>query len=132
MLKKHYTLAVFVAGIIIGMIALNVLTLTSSPAYANAVGGNAAGLIAVTGLCSNNYSGLWVLDARDSRTSPSLCLYIPGSGGRGFRLAAARRIKYDLKLIQYNDRTRGRDMHPSRMRRKVEEMNRKEEEKSRK
>ena len=132
MLKKHYTIAVFVAGIIIGMIALNILTLASHPAYADATGGNAAGLIAVTGLCSNNYSGLWVLDARDSKTSPSLCLYIPNSGGRGFRLAAARRIKYDLKLIQYHDKTRGRDMHPSRMKKKIEEINRKEEEKSRK
>ena len=131
MLKKNSLFLGFLIGIVVGVLAMNIIYLNSPLAYADATSGESAGIIAVTGLCANGISGLWVLDARDTKSSPSLCLYIPESGGRsGFSLTGARRIKYDLKLLQYQDKTRGNDFAPSVMAKKVEEMNQKEEDKA--
>jgi len=131
MLKLHHLLFVFVIGLAIGVLICSVFTISQVPIYADATSGEASGLIAATGLCANGISGLWVLDARDTKTSPSLCLYLPESGGRtGFRLTGARRIKYDLQLLQYQDRTPGADMTPSVLQRKIEEINKKEEDKA--
>jgi hypothetical protein len=128
--RNQMLLGVFVLGIAVGVIGWNFVSLLApTPAYAEATAGNAGGLIAVTGLCSNNYSGLWVVDTRDPKTSPSVCLYVPDSGGRGFHLAGARRIAWDLQLISWNDNT-PRDMSPSRLKKEVEKMNQKEEDKS--
>ena len=125
MFKKYSLVMIFLIGLIIGILVCNIINLTSTPVYADASAGTSSGIIAVTGLLSNSYSGLWVLDARESRTSPSLCLYAP-YGSRGLRLIGARRIKWDLQLIRYNDKTQGRNLNPSRMQAIIEEINKKE------
>ena len=130
MANKNYAMLFFIGGLIIGILACNIIFLGNSPVCAD-TSGQANNIIAVTGLLSNNYAGLWVIDSSDSKTSPSLCLYMP-EGRNGLRLIGARRIKYDLKLLTYQDRTRGRDLHPANMKVKVEEMNKKEEDKVKK
>ncbi len=135
MLKKNSLILGFLVGLVVGVFAMNIIYLNSSVAYADATSGDSAGIIAVTGLCASGISGLWVLDARDTKTSPSLCLYVPENGGKsGFTLGGARRIKYDLKLLRHNDQTTNRDksFHPSLMEKVVEEMNKKEETKAEK
>lgn len=123
---------IFLAGVIIGILACNIISLSTPSTVYGETAGQAGSFIAVTGLCANNYSGLWVLDTQDSKSSPSLCLYIPENGGRGFKLAGARRIKWDLKLIQYNDKTEGKDFTPSLMEKKIKELEEKEAQKAEK
>lgn len=124
---RNLAIMMFVLGIAIGIIAWNVFVLVApAPVYADATSGGSDGIIAVSGLVTNGISGLWVLDARDSKSSPSLCLYIPESNGRTFRLASARRIKYDLQLVSYNDST-DKKMSPSVLKTQIEELNKKEE-----
>ena len=127
--KKSYPILIFIFGIAVGIVVANFLSLATPNAYANATAGNTGNLIAVTGLCSNSYSGLWVVDSTDSDKSPSVCLYVPVSGGRGFKLAAARRIKWDLKLLEYNDKSK-RKMRASYLSQRWKEMNKKAEKKA--
>jgi len=113
MLTKNSVIFGFLIGIVVGILAMNILYFHAPLAYGEATSGEASGIIAVTGLCANGLSGLWVLDARETKTSPSLCLYIPENGGRsGFSFSGARRIKYDLKLLTYQDKTRDRNLNP--------------------
>ena len=127
MKNKTQIMIIFVLGIAVGIIAWNIVALAiPNPVYADATSGSSGGLIAVTGLCSNNYSGLWVLDTKESAMSPSLCLYVPESGGNKIKLAGARRIKYDLQLLGYNDST-DRKYSPSALKAAIDEMNAKEE-----
>lgn len=132
MQKRCYLLVVFLSGISVGMIGWSIFSLAlPSPAYAQergeSSGVGAGNLIAVTGLCSNSYSGLWVIDASSGEKTPSVCLYIPENGGRGLRLAASRRIKWDLMLPQYNDKTEPR-MSPGKMKQEVDRLEQKERE----
>ena len=135
-MNKSHLIIVFLLGVIVGLLSWNILEL-AQPQYAwgdatgGGTGGTTNGFIAVTGAVTNSFSGLWVLDCRDTEHTPSLCLYLPNNSGRKVMLAAARRIKYDFKLVCYNDDTskRNRNLHPARMREKIEEMNKEEEEK---
>lgn len=136
MSRSNFLVVAFVIGLFVGIAVCNIVSLQvpwlrADQNVGDAVGGDSGGIIAVTGLCSNNYSGLWVLDARDTKTSPSLCLYIPeGTGRDGFTLTGARRIKYDLKLMSYQGRTKDPSLNPARMQETIEELNKKEEEKA--
>lgn len=126
-MKKLQWVAVFVCGISVGLIFANVLTLSQpAPVYANGSSGVGNGIVAVTGLVSNNYSGLWVVDTNESPTSPSVALYIPRPGGKGMMLSGARRIKWDLQLYQYEDRT-NKKYRPAVLRRTLDEINEKAE-----
>jgi len=130
MTKFHQIFIVFAIGIIVGVLATTFITLGYNTAFADATSGSASHIIAVTGLCANGISGLWVLDASDTNTSPTLCLYMPeGSGRNGIKLTGARRIKYDFKLIEYKDNSE-RDYKVLTLKKDVEEMNRKAEEKA--
>jgi hypothetical protein len=132
MKERLGTVAILVLGIAIGIIGWNILTLAvPTPLYAEATGGDAQGLIAVTGLCTNSYSGLWVIDARDTDSSPSLCLYIPVNNGANFKLAAARKIKFDLQMVSYNDRTDDK-YTPGKLKAIVEQQKKKEQEEAEK
>jgi hypothetical protein len=132
MRKRSDALWIFVLGLGVGIVLWNIFgLLTPSPAYAQVQGEingmSSGGLIAVTGLCAQSYSGLWVIDARESGESPSVCLYLPENSGRnGIRFAGARRIKWDMKLVQYKDRTE-RDMSPGTIRQKWDDMNKQSE-----
>ncbi|MCI0342575.1 MAG: hypothetical protein L0216_15770 [Planctomycetales bacterium] len=66
-------------------------------------GGHAPGMIAVTGAIGSNVSALYVIDAEKKQ----LAVY-NAMGGREVRFIAARRIKYDLELREFNDRTEPR------------------------
>jgi len=132
MSQLNTTFFVFILGIVVGILGTTIFTLAYSPVYAESTSGESSGLIAVTGLCAQGISGLWVIDARDAKSSPSLCLYMPdGAGQRGFKLTGARRIKYDLQLLEYNDQS-ARDMRAGDLQRTVEERNRKAEEAAKK
>lgn len=138
MLRRTYVWGIFILGIGIGILAWNIATLTlPTSAYAQErgeeLGVSSGGLIAVTGLCSNSYSGLWLIDTKssDNDKSPSLCLYIPENGGKSFKLAAARRIKWDFQLPQYNDTT-DRRMSPSKMKEEIARIEKEEKEKKEK
>lgn len=136
-MKRTYALGIFILGVAAGIIGWNIIGLaTPEPAYAQDwqgenSGSSAGGLIAVTGLCSNNYSGLWIINTENSDTSPSLCLYIPESNGKTIKLAAARRIKWDFKLPQFNDRSE-RNMTPYRMEKELKELEKKAKEEAEK
>ncbi len=130
MIKSTYLVMALIVGIFIGILTTTLITLANNSAYADATGGESSGIIAVTGLCANGLSGLWVLDARDTKYSPSLCLYMPDNGGRsGFKLTGARRIKYDLALLQYQDNS-PKDYSPTTLQRDIEALNKKAEEKN--
>lgn len=127
MQNRLVTVAILFVGIAVGIIGWNIMTLAApSPVYGDATSGSAGGLIAVTGLCTNNASGLWVLDARDTDKTPSLCLYLPMDSGRGFKLAAARRIKYDFQLPTYNDKSDSA-LSPAKMARTLKDLEEKAE-----
>ena len=127
---KNY-LFVFFIGLIIGILACNIVYL-STPVYANeGAPAENSGIIAVTGLCATGQAGLWVIDAKDTKTSPSVCLYVPENGGRGFKFAGARRIKHDLMVVQYEDRS-AKNMSPSKVKKNVEEAEKKGEDSGKK
>ncbi len=111
MSSKHQNIIIFALGVMVGLLSWSIVSLAQpqnamADATGGGVGGSSDGIIAVTGAVTNSFSGLWVLDARDTATSPSLALYVPGSSGRSIQLAAARRIKYDLQLVALNDRSK--------------------------
>lgn len=127
MTKRSDRLWIFVLGLGAGIVVWNFFgLLTPAPVYAQAQGESgpmgAGGIVAVTGLCAQSYSGLWIVDTRDSAESPTVCLYLPEGAGRSIRFAGARRIKWDLKLVAYKD-TSERDMAPARLREQWEKMN---------
>lgn len=128
MLKLNTICIIFIAGMIVGILATTLFTLAFSPVYAEATSGESTGIIAVTGLCAQGISGLWVIDARDTKTSPSVCLYVPeGAGKSGFKLTGARRIKYDLQVMTYRDLSE-KSMTPGILQRTIEEINKKADE----
>jgi hypothetical protein len=127
---KNFAIMMFILGIAVGIIAWNIVMLAlPAQAYADATSGTSDGIIAVSGLVTNGISGLWVLDARDTKSSPSLCLYVPESSGRTFKLASVRRIKYDLQLVSYNDTT-DKKMSPSSLKDQIEKLNQEAEKNS--
>ncbi len=65
--------------------------------------GHAPGMIAVTGAVGSGVSALYVIDTEKKQ----LAVY-NAMGGREVRFIAARRIKYDLELREFNDRTEPR------------------------
>lgn len=101
-MNKSTIIIAFLAGILVGILAWNIVTINVTPVYADGQS-TTNGYIAVTGMVSNNTDGLWVLDTRDSNRTPSLCLYIPEGGGRTLKLAGVRCIKYDHQLLEQND-----------------------------
>ena len=94
-------------GILLGGVAVAQLTpIRSSWGWATAQGneprgGSANGIIALTGLVTNNVEGLWVVQTNagakeDGTPGAKLLLYLPNGVQGGVKLAGARDISYDL------------------------------------
>lgn len=129
MYQKHHLIIVLLVGIIIGLLGWNIALLFQPKDLHADSGAPANGFIMVTGLLSNNFEGCWVLDT----SIPALCLYKPDNNGDTFYLSSARKIKYDVQLVELNDKTskkRGRSYTVSRLKTKVNELNKKAEDKA--
>lgn len=129
-MKRNNTVIIFVLGLAIGVLACNIIALTNTPPLYAGTTGKAGSILAVTGAYTQGREGLWVIQTADSDTSPSLCFYVADNGGRAIKLAAARRIKWDLQLVTFKDATRNRrkgDMAPGFLKRKIKEMNEKKD-----
>jgi len=103
-MNKSTIIIAFLAGILVGILAWNIVNINVTPVYADGQS-TTNGYIAVTGMINNNTDGLWVLDTRDTDKTPSLCIYVPNSSGRGLKLAGVRRIKYDNQVTDMHDET---------------------------
>ncbi|MCI0342576.1 MAG: hypothetical protein L0216_15775 [Planctomycetales bacterium] len=94
---------------IVGLLVLSafllgtLVTLTGAQDAKAETAGHAPNLIAVTGEVGSNVSALYVIDAEKKQ----LAVY-SAMGGRELRFIAARRIKYDLELREFNDRSEPR------------------------
>jgi hypothetical protein len=128
----------FFAGLFAGaaLVVLSVLLLRgSSPAAFAALPAEpnpapqAGAFIMTPGTMPNGNACLWVIDTRNSDQTPSLALYVGDSGK--LKLQAARRIKYDFSLLQYNDGTDDK-YSPSELKRQVDELNKPATDKSKK
>lgn len=126
-MNKSTIIIAFLAGILVGILAWNIVNINVTPVYADGMS-TTNGYIAVTGMINNNTDGLWVLDTRETEKTPSLCIYVPDGSGRGFRLAGARRIKYDNQLTEMNDKTET-DYTVSKLGAKIKELEKQAEEK---
>ena len=94
---------------IVGLLAvcaflIGTLVSSSTLEFARAqTGGHTPNMIAVTGLIGSGVSVLYVIDTEKKQ----LAVY-NAMGGKELRFVAARRIKYDLGLKGWNDRSDGR------------------------
>ena len=129
-MNKIYILIAFLMGILIGIFAWNIISFNTPVAYANgaSASGSANGYIAVTGLIDGQRSGLWIIDTKETDRTPSVCLYIPGTSGRGLSFAGARRIKYDNQVIEHTD-TSATKYKYSKLRAEIKELEEKEKRK---
>ena len=119
-MNKSTIIIAFLAGILVGILAWNIVNINVTPVYADGQS-TTNGYIAVTGMMNNNTDCLWVLDTRDTEKSPSLCMYVPNSSGRGLKLAGARRIKYDSQVLEMHDETE-KDYKISTLKTKLKEL----------
>lgn len=126
-MNKSTIIIAFLAGILVGILAWNIVNINVTPVYADGMS-TTNGYIAVTGMINNNTDGLWVLDTRETEKTPSLCIYVPDGSGRGLKLAGARRIKYDNQLTEMNDKTET-DYTVSKLGAKIKELEKQAEEK---
>jgi hypothetical protein len=115
----------FLAGLAVGLALLVPLglLLDSRPpaAYAAAAEPVVSNyVIMAPGSMSNGTACLWVVDTRNSETTPTLAFYMADPNGK-LKLASARRIKYDFKLSQYNDAS-GSDLTPSKLKEDLDKM----------
>lgn len=120
---KTTQITILILGIAIGIIVGNIFSLSVSPAQADS-GASQGDMIAVTGACTNNLDGLWVIKTSEGDRSPSVCLYLPegGASGRGFRLVGARLIKWDLKLSDWKPKG-SEHIEPDKIKQEWEKMN---------
>jgi hypothetical protein len=84
-------LVAFLVGALVSGVA-------SLPEARAETGGHSPNMIAVTGLIGSGVSVLYVIDTEKKQ----LAVY-NAMGGKEIRFVAARRIKYDLELKQFND-----------------------------
>lgn len=126
-MNKSTIIIAFLAGILVGILAWNIVNINVTPVYADGMS-TTNGYIAVTGMINNNTDGLWVLDTRETEKTPSLCIYVPDGSGRGLKLAGARRIKYDNQLTEMHDNTE-KDYTVSKLGTKIKELEKQAEEK---
>ncbi|BBM87574.1 hypothetical protein [Candidatus Uabimicrobium amorphum] len=127
MSQKNQLVLTFVFGVIVGLLAWNIIVLSEptpvmAQAAAGGTNGSANGYIAVTGAVSNAFSGLWIIKTNETDHSPSLALYIPEREGNRIKFTAARRIKHDFKIVRLNDRSQ---LSPNRVERELEKINKK-------
>lgn len=119
-MNKSTIIIAFLAGILVGILAWNIVNINVTPVYADGQS-TTNGFIAVTGMMNNNTDCLWVLDTRETEKSPSLCMYVPNGSGRGLKLAGARRIKYDSQVLDMHDETE-KDYSVGKLKTKLKEL----------
>ncbi len=102
-MERTWRVAV-VGLLVLGAFLLGTLvTITGAQDAKAETGGHSPNMIAVTGEVGSNVSALYVIDAEKKQ----LAVY-SAMGGRDLRFIAARRIKYDLELREFNDRSEPR------------------------
>jgi hypothetical protein len=120
-----------VLGVVLAALGILLLRGASVPAFAAPVPEPQTSnyFIMTPGTLANGNACLWVIDTRNSDDTPSLAFYT--TNGSQIKLQAARRIKYDLRLLGYNDGTDPK-YGPIEMGQKINEMNDQEAKKNKK
>jgi hypothetical protein len=101
--NNNSIVVVMLGAVIVLLLALLVNQVPLIPSAHAQTSSGTGDMIAVTGNCGGGMSCLWVIKKGES--GEQLALYTTSSGGRNLTFVGARRIAYDLKLIDYNDRT---------------------------
>jgi len=110
----------FLLGVIITLLCVSLHQNAVQPAQAQSGSAGSAGLFGVGALMSDTAGGvLWIIDPETKQ----LACYT-SDGGRNIRFVGARKIFYDLKLKQVQDRTPGK-LSVDRLAREWKRMNEK-------
>jgi hypothetical protein len=106
-------------AIIVLLLALLVNQIPMTPS-AHAQTSTASGDLMMVAATTSSGPALWVI--KKGENGEQLALYRSDSGGRTVTFAASRKIAYDLKLIEYNDRSQHKVKD---LKKKLEEYNKK-------